>query len=163
MRTNNGKVKGLIVSVYFVLIVLVIIMATVFRAFKDLTPNPTVSFIVIFIGFLLLIVLMHQIAKYFEYDSDGMKVVVTNRGLLLSEYLKYREHVVEFKKENLSAFKLNDYIVYKNLVLFIEKPGKGTKKEVFDVTLVGRKKRKYIKQSLSKMIKNNIKIKNDRR
>ena len=73
-----------------------------------------------------------------EYDSDGAKVVITNKGLLLSEYLNYREHTIEFEKRELSGFKFNDYIIFKTLVLHL-KTRHGKKKARFNVTLVSKK------------------------
>ncbi len=159
MRTNNLKVKGLIISVYFILIVLAILMATVFNVFNNLTNNSALTFLIVFSSFIAVFVLVHWISKFFEYDSDGVKVVITNKGLLLSDYFNYREHQVEFVKEDLIAFKIHDYLIYKTLVLHFRNTKGHKKKEVFNVTLVNRKKRKYIKQSLSKMIKFNRKAK----
>ncbi|MGJ5640972.1 hypothetical protein [Formosa sp. S-31] len=156
MRTDNGKVKQIIVSIYFILIVMAVLLSTVFSKFSHLTSNPVLSFFVILAVLLVLFLGVYLIAKYFEYDSDGVKVVVTNRGLLLSEKLNYREHQIEFDKADLKAFKFKNYIVYKTLVLFIKSSSGRVNKEVFNVTLVNRKKRKYIRQSLSKMVKNNL-------
>lgn len=159
MRTNNSKAKSVIISVYFILIVLAILLATVFSAFKDLTSNPVLTFFILFIGFIVAFAIVHWISRYFEYDSDGLKVIITNKGLLLSERLNYREHQIEFAKEDLVAFKFNNYLIYKTLTI-VTKNSKGkTSKAIFNVTLVNRKKRKYIKQSLSKMIKHNRKLK----
>ena len=153
MRTNNDKVRNVIISVYFVLIVLAILLATVFRAFSDVTDNPLATFLILILSFAVLFFLVHFISKYFEYDSDGIKVVVTNKGLLLSDHFNYREYTVEFYKDRLAGFKFNNYLVYKELVLYIKDTHGHTRKERFNVTLVSKKKRKYIKQSLSKMIK----------
>lgn len=161
MRTNNGKVKNVIVSTYFVLILVAILSATVFSALAELTTNPTLIFLLLLGGFLIAFGIVHQISKYFEYDSDGMKVVVINRGLLLADYFNYREHKIEFDKHELKAFKFNNYWVYKNLVLYLKSPNGRSRVERFNVTLVGRKKRRYIKQSLSKIIKYNKKAKED--
>lgn len=155
MRTNNSNVKNVIVSVYFVLIVMAILAATLFQAFKHLTPNPLLTFVLIVIGFAALFFLVYRIARYFEYDSDGLKVVIINRGLLLTEYLNYREHKLEFDKERLSTFKFNDYFFYKTLDVYIKNKEGSKKKETFNITLVPHKKRRYIRQSLSKIIKAN--------
>lgn len=159
MRTNNAKVKNVIISIYFILIVVAILMATVFSAFSELTPNPMLTFFIVLFGFLLAFIIVHQISRYFEYDSDGVKVVIINRGLLLADYFNYREKVLEFDKQQIRAFKFNNYFFYKNLVIQLKTSSGRIKKERFNVTLVNRKKRKYIKQSLSKMIKQNIKLK----
>jgi hypothetical protein len=157
MRANNGQVKNIIISVYFILSVLAIVLATVFSAFSHLTSNPLLTFLIVFGGFLILFFSVHAISKYFEYDSDGNKVVIINRGLLLSEYFNYRAHQLEFDKHRLSAFKFKNYIVFKSLTIYIKNPKGHTKKETFNVTLVTKKKRRYIRQSLSKMVKNNTK------
>ncbi|SFN68200.1 hypothetical protein SAMN04487989_102406 [Bizionia echini] len=158
MRTSNEKVKNVIISVYFILIVLAVLWLTIFRAFNEIDNNPVVAFFVIALVFILLFIAVHFISKYFEYDSDGLKVTVTNKGLLLSDYLNYREHTIEFEKTRLSGFKINNYFIYKELVLFIvSKNGHHIKKERFNITLVAKKKRKYMKQSLRKMVKQNRK------
>ncbi len=135
--------------------------ATVFSSFKHLLPNSTLTVLIVIFILIAAFVLIHQVSKYFEYDSDGVKVVVINRGLLLSEYLNYREHKLEFDKDRLTGFKFKDYIFYKSLTLYIKSSNGGTKKETFNVTLVSKRKRRYIRQSLSKMAKNNIKTNTD--
>lgn len=160
MRTNNGKVKNIIFSVYFILVVLAIVLATVFRAFKDVTENSYLTYIIIAASFGLAFLIVHSISKYFEYDSDGLKVIVINRGLLLTNYWNYREHVIEFEKEDLVAFKIRNFLIYKQLALCIRRDD-GTKVwERFNVSLVPKRKLKFIKQSMGKMIKYNIKLKN---
>jgi len=157
MRTNNLKVKNIIISIYFVLILLAILASTIFSVFSHLTNNPTLIFFLIFSAFVVLFVLVHNISKYFEYDSDGIKVVVINKGLLLSDYFNYREHKLEFSKENLVGYKFHNYLVYKSLDLYIKDRKGNKRKESFNMSLVAKKKRKYIRQSLSKMIKLNKK------
>jgi len=157
MRTNNGKVKNIIVSVYFVIILFGIVALTIFNTFKEVTDNPGLTFMVILFGFMFVTFLVHRVSKYFEYDSDGVKVVVVNRGLLLSEKFNYREHLEEFDKPKLEAYKFHNYIVYKTLVLSLRDRHGKIRKSVFNLTLVQKKKRKYIKQSLRKIIKENRK------
>ncbi|MEH6536020.1 MAG: hypothetical protein V7719_06480 [Psychroserpens sp.] len=157
MRINNSKVKNTIISVYFILIVLAIVSATLFKSFSDVTKNRTLTYILIVFGFAILFFIVHFVSKYFEYDSDGLKVVVINRGLLLTDKFNYREHKAEFDKEQLYGYKFSNYFVYKTLKLYL-KDSKGKKKTVkFNATLVSRKKRRYIRQSLSKIVKNNKK------
>ncbi|MCK5400589.1 MAG: hypothetical protein KAJ28_03060 [Flavobacteriaceae bacterium] len=155
MRINNSKVKNVIISTYFLLIVLALILSILFSAYSEISTNPALSFILIFFSFSALFLLLFGVTKFFEYDSDGVKVGVMNKSLLLSEYLIKKEHVVEFEKEKLIGFKFQNFIVYKRLVLYIMSSHGHKKKEVFNVTLVERKKRKYIKQSLNKIIRHN--------
>ena len=161
MRTDNRKVRGIIVSVYFVLFILAIVLATVFSAFGDLTDHPGRAFSIIFVSFVTLFLIVYLVSKYFEYDSDGVKVMVVNKGLLLGDYLNYREYKVEFYKKNLIGYKFKNYLIYKVLKLVVRQSNGKIKKHVFNVTLVEKKKRKYIKTSLSKMLRDNAKTNNE--
>lgn len=155
MRTNNSKVKNLIVSVYFILIVLAIFSAIVFSSFRHLASNPFLTFVLIALFFALVFFFVHRVSRYFEYDSDGLKVIIINRGLIMADYANYREHILEFEKERLAAFKFNNYLFYRTLDIYVKDRKGGEKKETFNITLVPKKKRRYIRQSLSKMIKMN--------
>ena len=144
---------------YFILIVLAILLATLFSAFSELTNSPTLTFFIVIGVFVFLLLAAHKVSKYFEYDSDGVQVVIINKGMLLSDYFNYREHKLEFEKEQLIGYKFNNYFIYKSLVLYMTSRHGHNKTETFNVSLVGRKKRKYIRQSLSKIIKHNRTIK----
>ena len=102
MRTNNSKVKNTIVSVYFIVIVLIIVFATLSRVFTDFTTDTAFimgGVVIVFIGIFFLV---HHISKYFEYDSDGDKIIIVNRGLLLSDRFNYREKRLEIEKHQLT-------------------------------------------------------------
>lgn len=126
-------------------------------SFEELSENQTNSVLLIVLVFALLILITHKISRYFEYDSDGVQVVIINKGLLLSDHFNYREHKVEFDKDKLKGYNFKNYFVYKTLTVYIADHKGRTRKEQFNVTLVGRKKRKYIRQSLSKIVKHNKK------
>ena len=155
MRINNSKVKNFIISVYFILVVLSVFSAIVFSSFRHLTPYPILTFALIVLFFAGILFLVHRISRYFEYDSDGVKVSIINRGLILSDYTNYREKILEFEKDRLITFKFNDYLFYKTLDIYIRDRKGGKKKETFNITLLPKKKRRYIRQSLSKMVKMN--------
>ena len=157
MRTNNEKIKNVIISIYFILIVLAILLGTVFSIFKDLTPNPFLTFFILLFAFALAFFIVHKISRYFEYDSDGQQVIIINRGLLLADYFNYREHKIEFDKEDLVGFKFQNFFFYTQLVVYLKSSRGKNKTETFNVTMVARKKRRYVRQSLSKIIKLNKK------
>ncbi|MEO8935089.1 MAG: hypothetical protein ABI295_12360 [Xanthomarina sp.] len=159
MRTDNNKVKNIIISVYYVLFIVTILLVTLLKVFSDGISNAFIINLMLIIGVSVLFLMLYFISKHFEYDSDGVKVEVTNKGLLLSDFFKYREHTAEFHKSQLKDFKIKNYLGYKELVLLIENSQGRFKKERFNVTLVSNKKQKYIKQSLGKMIKENRKSK----
>jgi hypothetical protein len=157
MRTDNGKVRGFIISVYFVLVIVAIILATVFSAFKDVTDNVLVTFTLLSLVFLVLFFSVHAIARYFEYDSDGIKVIIINRGLLLADKFNYREYKLEFYKKDLISFEFRNYYFFIVLKLMVKRSNGSQLKQRFNVTLVPRRKRKHIRQSLGKILRENKK------
>jgi len=161
MRINNNKLRGIIISIYFLLIILIVILASVFNIFVDIPLNPVLIFVAVLFLFIGLFVLLFKITKFFEYDSDGLKISLLNKGLLSSDGLSTKEHSLEFEKDKLISFKFQNFIFYKRLVLFVINKGGHEKKEVFNVTLVERKKRKYVKQSLRKVVRRNNKKKSE--
>ncbi len=157
MRTNNAKVRNTIISIYFILIVLAIIVSALYSSFTENHQNLTVTILGILGVFAILLIITYRVSKYFEYDSDGVQVVIINKGLLVSDYLNYREHRLEFEKDDLLGYRFRNYFFYKSLTLTIRDVDERKIRETFNVTLVRRRKRKYIRQSLSKIIKQNRK------
>ena len=153
MRTDNRNVKNTIISIYFLLLVTAILLATVF---KSIDVFPTSSMYV-FLGFFVAVVYVHFIARYFEYDSDGPKLVFTNKGLILTDFINYRQNKVEFDKRKLVEYKVHNYLVYKSLIISVKNSNGKIAKEHFNVTLLKRKKLKYVKQSLKRIMKYNLK------
>ncbi|WP_405571348.1 hypothetical protein [Winogradskyella sp. Asnod2-B02-A] len=155
MRTDNRKVKNTIISIYFLLVVAAGLLATVFNSI-DLFEG---SSIFVLLGLVLAVVVVHFIARFFEYDSDGAKIVITNSGLILTDFINYRENKVEISKHKLIGFKIHNYLFYRVLVIAIENSDGSFTKERFNITLLKQKKLKYVKQSLRKILKENIKHK----
>ncbi len=153
MRTDNRKVKNTVVSIYFILIVFAILLATVFKSLELFVDST----FIVFLGVFIVIVVFHSIAGYFEYDSDGNKIVVINQGLILTDYINYRQNKLEFTKKQLVGFKIRNYFIYRSLVLLVKDYDGKQRKERFNVTLLKRKNLKYVKQSLNKMMKENRK------
>ncbi len=162
MRINNSKIRGIVISGYFIFIVLALTLSTVFNVFSELEINSVLIFIFTVFIFLGIFILIFKVTKFFEYDSDGLKVGIMNKGLLSTNSLKSKEHTLEFEKDKLINFKFQNFIIYKRLVLYITNSRGHKKKEIFNVTLVESKKRKYVKQSLNKIVRNNRKLKNSR-
>ncbi|GGW63086.1 hypothetical protein DFQ11_102302 [Winogradskyella epiphytica] len=155
MRTDNRKVKNTIISTYFVLILLAVLLGTVFNSYQLFESSS----LYVLIGLLITVGIVHFVARYFEYDSDGAKIIITNSGLILNDFFNYREHKVEISKEKLSGFKIKNYLFYKSLIIYTTQSNGKIATERFNITLLKRKKTKFIKQSLIKIIKENKKNK----
>lgn len=157
MRTNNSHVKNIIVSIYFILFVFAVTLPIFIQSLRIFGGNATLSSISFAIGFAALFFLVHFICKFFEYDSDGDKVILMNKGLLVSKYFNYRQKVVEFDKEYLLAYSFKNYIIYRTLSIYIKDSRGGKRRETFNISLVNKRKRRYIRQSLKKIVKANKK------
>lgn len=158
MRTNNSNVKNIIISIYFVLLVVAIALPIFVKSLRIFVENTTINSIIFALVVGGLFFLVHFICKFFEYDSDGIKVILTSKGLLISKYFNYRQKVVEFDKENLIAYSFKNYIMYRTLSLYIKDSRGNKRKETFNITLVNKRKRRYIRQSLKKIVKANKKL-----
>ncbi|WCO03277.1 hypothetical protein [Psychroserpens ponticola] len=157
MRTNNSHVKKIIVSIYFIFLILAITLPIFISSLRLFSGNATLTSITFAIAFAGLFFVVHFICKFFEYDSDGGKVIIINKGLLLSEYFNYRQHVLEFEQEDLIAYSFKNYVIYRILSIYIKDSRGEKRKEVFNITLVTKRKRRYIRQSLKKIVKANKK------
>ena len=151
MRIDNRKVKNTIISIYFILLVLAVMLGTVFQSQNMFDGS---SMYVLF-GLMLAVLIVHFVSRYFEYDSDGQNLIVTNQGLILTDYINYRENKIEIAKNKVVGFKINNLFFYKTLVIISENKNGKLSKDRFNVTLLKAKKRKYVKQSLIKIIKEN--------
>ncbi|REE25772.1 hypothetical protein [Winogradskyella pacifica] len=158
MRTDNREIKNTIISIYFILIIAAILLATVFKSYHLVEGSS----LYVLIGLLVAVVVVHFVARFFEYDSDGAQVIITNSGLILTDYLNYRENKIEISREKLSGYKIRNYYFYKSLVIYVSHSNGKIEKEHFNITLLKYKKVKYVRQSLRKIIKENKSIKLDR-
>lgn len=155
MRINNAKIRATIITVYFFLFLTVVVGMLVFGLFKEWLASRALEYALFLAFFAMLFFVLYRMAKYFEYDSDGEALVVVSKGLILSEFFNYRQKRVEFPKEKLLSYEFHDYIVYKSLYLYVRSNDGGQSKLKFNVTLVSPKKLKYLKISLTKIVKQN--------
>ncbi|MBF8149583.1 hypothetical protein ITJ86_06715 [Winogradskyella sp. F6397] len=155
MRTDNRDIKNTIISIYFILIIAAVLLATVFQSYNLVEGSS----LYVLIGLLVAVVVVHFVARFFEYDSDGAKVIITNSGLIVADFFNYRENKIEVAREKISGYKINNYFLYKSLVVYTTLSNGKIAKESFNITLLKRKKVKYVRQSLRKIIKENKSIK----
>ncbi|WP_299109688.1 hypothetical protein [uncultured Winogradskyella sp.] len=155
MRTDNRTIKNTIISIYFILVLFAILFATVFK--------PILMFdghlFHIIIGLFVAVLIVYFIARFFEYDSDGTNLIIKNKGLILTDFVNYREHKIEIPKRKVVGFKIYNYLVFKSLVLTVKNSEGSSMKVRFNMTLLKKKKTKYVRQSLKKIIKENKKVK----
>jgi len=151
MRTDNREIKNTIISIYFILIIAAVLLATVFRSYNLIEGSS----LYVIIGLLVAVVVVHFVARFFEYDSDGAHVIITNSGLILTDHFNYRENKVEVARHKISGYKIINYFFYKSLIIYTTQSNGKVSRERFNITLLKHKKVKYVRQSLKKIIKEN--------
>ncbi|MBU2930102.1 hypothetical protein [Winogradskyella psychrotolerans] len=151
MRTDNRDIKNTIISIYFILIIAAVLLATVFQSYNLVEGSSIYALL----GLLLTVIIVHFVARYFEYDSDGANVIITNSGLILTDHFNYRENKVEVARHKISGYRIINYYFYKSLVVYTTQSNGKVARNRFNITLLKHKKVKYVRQSLKKIIKEN--------
>lgn len=156
MKFNNKRETGIVPSIYIVVVAVFITnaFASIELKYDDvpfnyssLIPNA----IALLVGIYIFIV-----GRYFEFDSDGETLNFKGNGLLVSKFMHYREQRTEVPKSKLLDFKIENYLVYRRLHIFIRSRNKkGFRHYKYNITFLGSVKTKSLKQSLSKVVEHN--------
>lgn len=156
MKFNNRKETGVIPSIYIIVVAVFITnaFASVELKYDDvpfnyssLIPNA----IALIIGIYIFIV-----GKTFEFDSDGETINFKSNGVLVSQFMHYREQRTEVPKSKLKDFRVENYFFYKRLHIFIHsRNSKGYRHYKYNITFLTGKKVKSLKMSLAKVLEKN--------
>lgn len=154
MRFNNASSKRWIPFLYFFL-VLGSIIAIVYMLFFQDEFNKGKLWYVIPIALLIIFGIVYTSAKYFEFDSDGNVLTFVNKGLFISNFINYREQRAEFPKEKLTRYRVENYIFFCKLYIYIKSRSNKIKRLGFNISLLSPRKRRALKKSLDKVLKHN--------
>ncbi|MHA6280557.1 hypothetical protein ACXYMT_10285 [Salinimicrobium sp. CAU 1759] len=156
MKFNNRKETGVIPSIYIIVVAVFITnaFASVELKYDDvpfnyssLIPNA----IALLIGIYIFIV-----GKTFEFDSDGETINFKSNGVLVSQFMHYREQRTEVPKSKLKDFRIENYFFYKRLHIFIHsRNSRGYRHYKYNITFLTGKKVKSLKMSLAKILEKN--------
>ena len=153
MRFNNKKETNIIPSIY--IIVVAVFITNIFAAIEikyDDVPFNYSSLIPNAIA-LVLALYIFIVGRYFEFVSDVETLNFKSNGLLISKFFHYREQRTEVPKSKLISFKVENYFFYKRLHIFItSRNSKGFRHYKYNITFLGNKKCKSLKQSLEKVV-----------
>ena len=154
MRLSNRKETKAIPGIYYFSIVLFFLIIFLYSELG----NALFRSESIFIGTLVLIILVqvyiYTCGMYFEYDSDKNLLIIANKGMVLSNFINYRNKKVKIKQDEIINYKIYNFIVYRKLVITArEKSGKKYKRHI-NLTFIKPKKFKLVKKSLDRFIRN---------
>lgn len=152
MKFSNEKKIGFYKNAYvFLFICLMALWSLNYLIDTQLSSS---SFLLATVVLIIAFLYWYQKAKYFEYDSTGLGLVLISRGILVSDYTNYREQRIEIPKTKLHKFKVRKNPISKKLCLYI-KSTNGIKKTSVDITLLSNNRIKALEASLHKVIEQN--------
>lgn len=157
MRFDNAKSKKWIPFLYF-FIGIVGVLAILYFFFFRIDHNQIKVWYAIPVLFMVVVGIIYSSAKYFEFDSDGNVLTFINKGLFISNFINYREHRAEFPKEKLKRYRIQNYIIFSKLYIYVQSKSNRIKRVHFNISLLSKSKKKALKKSLDKVIKHNNEI-----
>lgn len=156
MKFNNRKETSIIPSIYIIVVAVFITnaFASIELKYDDVPFNyssliPNV--IALLVGIYIFIV-----GRTFEFDSDGETINFKSNGVLVSQFMHYREQRTEVPKSKLKDFKVDNYLLYKRLHIYIHsRNSRGYRHYKYNITFLTGKKVKSLKMSLAKVLEKN--------
>lgn len=156
MKFNNRKETSVIPSIYIIVVAVFITnaFASVELKYDDVPFNY--SSLIPNIIALLIGVYIFIVGRTFEFDSDGETMNFKSNGVLVSQFMHYREQRTEVPKSKLKDFKVENYFFYKRLHIFIHsRNSRGYRHYTYNITFLTGKKIKALKMSLAKILEKN--------
>ena len=156
MKFNNRKETSIIPSIYIIVVAVFITnaFASVELKYDDVPFNYSSlipNLVALLVGIYIFIV-----GRTFEFDSDGETINFKSNGVLVSQFMHYREQRTEVPKSKLKNFKVENYFFYKRLHIFIHsRNSKGFRHYKYNITFLSRKKIKALEMSLAKVMVQN--------
>ena len=156
MKINNRKETSIVPSIYIIVVAVFITNAFASIELKyDDVPFNYSSLIPNAIA-LVIAVYVFMVGKTFEFDSDGETLNIKSNGLLISQFMHYREQRTEIPKSKLRDFKVDNYFFFKRLHIYINSRNRrGYRHYKYNITFLTGKKIKNLKLSLAKVLEKN--------
>lgn len=159
MRFNNSSETKIVPSVYILIVAAFVTNIFVNIEIMSSTDTQTSMKVSHFLPNILLLIFgfyFHRIGQVFEFDSDGETLNFKNNGMFFSKFMEYRVKRAEFPKGKLVNFEVSDYGIYASLKIYItSRRKKGPRKYTFNITFLGKKKKRGMIDSLNKVLVKN--------
>ncbi|MCF4101718.1 hypothetical protein L1I30_08580 [Gillisia sp. M10.2A] len=158
MRFKNTSEIKIVPSIYIIIVAAFITNLFVNFELMSSDTEESVKFSHFLPNILLMLfgVYFHRIGQLFEFDSDGETLNFKNNGVFFSKFMEYRVKRAEFPKGKLVKFELDDYFIFTRLKIFIRSRRKrGWRKYSFNITFLGKKKKKGLVEALNKVVQKN--------
>ena len=154
MRLTNYNTVKIIPGFYYFALVAILLIVFLNAQFDNTLFADTKYYRGVLGIIFLLMIYVYFGGKYFDYDSDGNLISISNRGILLSNFLNYRTRQIDIQKHKVYDYAIYDFLIYKRLIIYT-KSKRGMAKYRANITFVSPRKIDFIKQSLKKVIQEN--------
>ncbi len=158
MRFKNTTETRIVPSIYTIIVAAFVTNIFVNIELMNSDSESTIKFSHFLPNILLLLfaIYFHRIGQLFEFDSDGETLNFKNNGVFFSKFMEYRVKRAEFPKSKLVNFEVSDYGIYASLKIYISSRRKsGVRSYRFNITFLGKKKKKGMIESLNKVLEKN--------
>lgn len=154
MRLTNYRITKLIPGIYFFSIVLGLIILFLYQLMGN-QFLPSIKYLYAIEALILFVLVLTYVnGRYFEFDSEGALVGFYTRGVILSEMISYRDKRFDLKREYIKSFSIRNYLIYKQLNIHYDSLNRNQKIK-FNISLLSPRKTRYLRKSLSKLVKEN--------
>lgn len=157
MRFSNAKSKKWVPFLYFFLGISSIVAVLYLFLFREDFNQVKIWYAIPGV-LILMIVIFYSTAKYFEFDSEGNVLTLINKGLFITNFINYREHRAEFPKEKLKRYRIENYVLFSFLYVYVKSKTNQIKRVRFNISLLSNSKKRALKKSLEKVMKHNNEI-----
>lgn len=158
MRFKNTTETKIVPSIYTIIIAAFVTNIFVNIELMNSDTESTIKFSHFLPNILLFLfaIYFHRIGQIFEFDSDGETLNFKNNGVFFSKFMEYRVKRAEFPKAKLMNFEVSDYGLFASLKIYIRSKRKsGVRSYRFNITFLGKKKKKGMIESLNKVLEKN--------
>lgn len=165
MKISNQKISPLL-QLFYSILGLSIFGFFLFLFLGEFNFSDTKLYLCLGLAILLIIVLKTLGKPYFNYDSDGETINISNKKFSLLPNNLNLVNRAEFPKEKLQSFKIKTFLFSKKLELYLhsKKAHKNISKIKYDISYLNSKSVSDLKKSLNKIVnenKNNISVEDE--
>jgi hypothetical protein len=153
MRLSNRKETKAIPAIYYFSVVIFFLLIFLYYEFGNAMFGSKIIFFGILLSIIIIQIYIYTCGMYFEYDSDKNLLNIANKGMVLSNFIDYRNKKVKVKRDEIINYKIYNFIIYRKLVIEAkDSKGKQYKRHI-NLTFLKPKKFKLVKKSLDRFIR----------
>lgn len=154
MKIDNTKVVWKANMVYFIFLC-VFLIALSLSILVNANSYDGIFLKISAISFLLLLLWSLRGHPHFIYDSEGEVINIRNPNAFLAKFFALEEKPLEIPKGKLLDFKIENFILKKNLILYInsKSSARGYIKSKYSISYLNKNQIHALEASLRKIIK----------